>query len=168
MRKTAAAAALFGAALIFSLPVAQALDVSSSSSHSLVDCDDLRRGSLDAQARYIQIAQPRQDPGKTFDDAVSSCLDFITGFQISIPSMWDGILAAMAKQLMQRVCQTARGQFDKAVGDAMQSVNGTAGQIPGVGISTSGSAGVNVQGDNGTMVQNTANKAVDRFVNILK
>lgn len=167
MRKTAAAAALFGAVLIFSLPVAQALDVSSSSSHSLVDCDDLRRGSLDAQARYIQIAQPRQDPGKTFDDAVSSCLDFITGFQISIPSMWDGILAAMAKQLMQRVCQTARGQFDKAVGDAMQSVGGAAGQIPGVGISTGGN-GVNVQGDNGTMMQNTANKAVDRFVNILK
>lgn len=152
---------------VLALP-ALALDVSSSSSHSLVDCDDLRRGSLDAQARYIQIAQPRQDPGKTFDDAVSSCLDFITGFQISIPSMWDGVLAAMAKQLMQRVCQTARGQFDKAVGDAMQSANGTAGQIPGVGISTSGNAGVNVQGDNGTMVQNTANKAVDRFVNILK
>lgn len=152
---------------VLALP-ALALDVSSSSSHSLVDCNDLRQGSLDAQARYIQIAQPRQDPGKTFDDAVSSCLDFITGFQVSIPSMWDGILAAMAQQLMKRGCQAARGQFDKAVGDAMQSVNGTAGQVPGVGISTGGNAGVNVQGDNGTVMQNMANTAVDRVINILK
>ncbi|HUX62235.1 hypothetical protein [Sulfuricella sp.] len=164
MRNAAAALIVI---LIFSPPVL-ALDVSSSSSRSLVDCNDLAQGSRDAQLRYVQTYQPRQDPGKTFDDAISSCLDFITGFQVSIPSMWDGILAAMAKQLMQRVCQTARGQFDKAVGDAMQSVNGNVGMIPGVGVSTSSQVGVSVQGDNGTMMQNTANKAVDRVVNILK
>lgn len=135
---------------------------------SLVNCDDLARASRDAQLRYVQIYQPRQDPGKTFDDAVSSCLDFITGFQVSIPTMWDGILAAMAKQLMQRVCQTARGQFDKAVGDAMQSVNGSVGQIPGVGVSTTSQAGVSVQGDNGSVMQGTASNAVDRVINILQ
>lgn len=135
---------------------------------SLVDCDQLRQGSLNAQARYIQIYQPRQDPGKTFDDAVSSCLDFITGFQVSIPTMWDGMLSAMAKQLMQRGCQAARGQFDKAVGDAMQSVNGSVGQIPGVGISTTSQAGVSVQGDNGSVMQGTASNAVDRVINILR
>lgn len=161
------AAALLSAILIFSPPVAHALDVSSSSSYSLVDCDDLRRGSTDTQKKYLEAYMPRQDPVKTFDDAVSPCLNFITGFQVGIPSMWDGILAAMAKQLMQRVCQTARGQFDKAVGDAMQSVGGAAGQITGVGISTGGN-GVNVQGDNGTMMQNTASKAVDRVINIIK
>lgn len=155
------------AVLIFSPSLALALDVSSTSSRSLVDCNDLAQGARDAQLRYVQTYQPRQDPGKTFDDAVSSCLDFITGFQISIPSMWDGILSSMTKQLMQRGCQAARGQFDKAVGDAMQSVSGIAGQVPGVGIRTGGS-GVSVQGDNGTLMKNTANTAVDRVINIIK
>ncbi|MHB1620537.1 MAG: hypothetical protein ACYCTY_11255 [Sulfuricella sp.] len=162
------AAALLGAVLIFSQPVV-ALDMSSSASRSLVDCDDLRRGSTDAQKKYLDAYTLRQDPVKTFDDAVSSCLDFITGFQVGIPSMWDGMLSAMAKQLMQRGCQTARGQFDKAVGDAMQSVNGSVGLIPGVGVSTSSSqAGVHVQNDGGTTVQNAASNAVDRAINFIK
>lgn len=163
-----AAAALLSAILIFSPPVIHALDVSSSSSYSLVDCDDLHRGSTDAQKKFLDAYTPRQDPVKTFDDAVSSCLDFITGFQVGIPSMWDGMLAAMIKQLMQRGCQAARGQFDKAVGDAMQSVNGGVGMIPGVSVGTSSQAGVSVREDNGTMMQNTANKAVDRVVNTIK
>lgn len=143
-----------------------ALDASSAQAY----CDEVKKAGQAAQLRYIQTYQPRQDPGKTFDDAVSSCLDFITGFQVGIPSIWDGMLSAMAKQLMQRVCQTARGQFDKAVGDATQSVNGSVGLIPGVSVSTSSQAGagVNVQGDNGSMMQNTANKAVDRVINIIK
>lgn len=161
--KRKCAAVLVAVMLVQAAPT-WALDAASAQAY----CDEVKKAAQDAQLRYIQTYQPRQDPGKTFDDAVSSCLDFITGFQVSIPSMWDGILAAMAKQLMQRVCQTARGQFDKAVGDAMQSVNGGVGMIPGVGVSTSSQAGIGVQGDNGSMMQNTANRAVDRVVNITR
>jgi hypothetical protein len=138
------------------------------SSHSLVDCNNLAQESYDGRLRYLKAHQLRQDPGKTFDDAVSSCLDFITGFQVGIPTMWDGMLAAMIKQLMQRGCQAARGQFDKAVNDAMQSVNGGVGMIPGVSVGTSSQAGVSVRGDNGSMMQSTANKVVDRVVNTIK
>lgn len=166
MRNTAAV--LLGAALIFSPPAALALNVASSTSHNLVDCDDIRRGSTDAQKKYLDAYTPRQDPGKTFDDAISSCLVFITGFQVGIPSMWDGMLSAMAKQMMQRVCQTARGQFDKAVGDATQSVNGSVGLIPGVSVSTSSQGGVHVQSDGGRTVQNAASNVVDRVINFIK
>ncbi|CAG9169665.1 hypothetical protein [Cupriavidus pinatubonensis] len=139
-------------------------------------CDDVKKAALDAQTKYIQTYQPRNDPGKTFDDATSACLDFITSFQVSIPSIWDGMLAAMAKQLLQRACQAARSQFDKAVNDATQSVNGVVGQVPGVGVSvgTSGNAGNgpgvggSVKTDGGSMMQSTATTAVDRVVNVLK
>lgn len=139
-------------------------------------CDDVKKAAQDAQMKYIQTFQPRTDPGKTFDDATTSCLDFITNFQVSIPSLWDGILMGMAKQLLQRACQAARSQFDKAVNDATQSVNGVVGQVPGVGVSvgTSGNGGngIGVSGsvktDGGSMMQNTATNAVDRVVNVLK
>lgn len=160
--KRKCAAVLVAVMLVQAAPT-WALDSASAQAY----CDEVKKAAQDAQLRYLQNYQPRQDPGKTFDDAISSCLDFISGFQVSIPSMWDGILAAMAKQLLQRVCQTARGQFDKAVGDAMQSVNGGVG-MPGVGVSTSSQAGIGVQGDNGSMMQNTANRAVDRVVNITR
>ncbi len=141
------------------------------------DCDEIKKAGKEAQLRYVQTFQPKQDPGKTFDDAISSCLDFITNFKISIPSMWDGMLEAMAKALMQRACQTARAQFDKAVGDATQSVNETVGTVPGVEVSTSTTSsqsgsgpgvGTTVQGDNGSTVRDTANRSVDRVVNGLK
>lgn len=161
--KRKCAAVLTAVMLAHAAPI-WALDTASAQAY----CDAVKKAGQDAQLRYIQTYQPRQDPGKTFDDAVSSCLDFITGFQVSIPTMWDGILAAMAKQLMQRVCQTARGQFDKAVGDAMQSVNGTAGMIPGVGVNTTSQTGVSVQGDNGSLLQNTTSNAVDRVINTIR
>ncbi|KAG0186589.1 hypothetical protein DFQ28_007594 [Apophysomyces sp. BC1034] len=146
-----------------------ALDVQSVQAY----CDDVKRAAQDAQARHIQTYQPRTDPGKTFDDATSSCLDFLTNFQVSIPSLWDGILTAMAKQLLQRACQAARSQFDKAVNDATQSVNGVVGQVPGAGISigTQGNAGNgpgvtgSINTDGGSTMRNTATTAVDRVIN---
>lgn len=139
-------------------------------------CDEIKQAAQDAQTKYIQIYQPRQDPGKTFDDATTACLDFITSFQVNIPSIWDGVVMGMAKQLLQRACQAARSQFDKAVNDAVQSVNGTVSQVPGASVSTStqtgGGTGVGVSGsvktDGGSTMQNTANTAVDRVINFLK
>lgn len=132
------------------------------------DCDGVSQAVRDEQNLFMKDAIPLQDPVKTFDDATSSCLDFIVGFQIGIPSLWDGLLSGMAKLLMQRVCQTARAQFDKAVGDAMQSVNGVVGQVPGVGVSTSSQGGSHVQSDGGTTMKNTVNNAVDRVINFVR
>lgn len=146
---------------------AWALDPSSAQAY----CDDVKKAAQNAQTKYIQIYQPRVDPGKTFDDATSSCLGFISNFNVSIPTMWDGILGNMATQLMQRACQAAQQQFNKAVNDATQSVNGTVNQVPGanVGVQTgTGNYGVSVSGDNGSTMQNTATTAVDRVINFLK
>lgn len=160
------AVALF---LIFSPPVALALDQPSVQ----VYCDNVKKAALEAQARYIQTAQPRQDPVQTFDDSVSSCLGDISGIQLSIPSVFDALLSTLGKQLTNRICQAARNQFNKAVGDAMQSVNGavggaTGGAIPGVGVSTSTAPGVSVQNDGGAAMKNTATTAVDRVMNTLR
>ncbi len=148
-------------------------------------CDEVKKASLDAQTRYIQAYQPRVDPGKTFDDATSSCLDFISnfniGFSFNIPSLGDisGLLQQMAQKLLQRACQAAQQQFSKAVSDAQQSVGGglnSVNQVPGVnvGVQTgnSGGQGMNVTGvirdDGGSTLKNTATTAVDRVVNFLK
>jgi hypothetical protein len=157
------------ASILMAIMLAQATPTWALSAASVpCDSEEIRKAVMDEQSLFIQTAKPLQDPVKIFDDATGSCLDFIMGFQIGIPSMWDGLLAAMIKQLMQRVCQAARGQFDRAVNDAMQSVNGTVGQIPGVTVSTSPQTGINVQGDGGTTMQNTAGNAVNRVINFLK
>lgn len=170
MRRNVAMLVL-AAMLVQSTPV-WALDPQSVQAY----CDEVKQAAQNAQAKYIQIYQPKQDPGKTFDDATTSCLDFITSFQVSIPSIWDGIIMGMAKQLLQRACQAARGQFDKAVNDAVQSVNGTIGQVPGVSVSantqTGGGTGIGVSGavktDGGSTMQNAANTTIDRVINFLK
>lgn len=157
------------------LPV-WAMDTPTSPARSLVDCDDLSRGALDAQARYIQTYTPRVDPVKTFDDATGACLEFIsnfsTGFSFTIPSLGDidALLRNMASKLLLRACQGATAQFSKAVNDASQSVSGAVGQIPGVsgGISTAGTSGVTVRDDGGTTVRRAADGAVDRVINFLK
>lgn len=139
-------------------------------------CDDIKKAAQDAQTRYIQAYQPRTDPGKTFDDATSSCLDFITNFQIGIPSLWDGILQKVAQQILQRACQAARSQFDKAVNDATQSVNGVVGQVPGVsvgvGTQSGGGSGLGINttvtNDGGATAGNAATSTVDRLFNVLR
>jgi hypothetical protein len=181
MMRSKALVALVGAALIFSPPVALALDVGSSAGRSLVDCDDLRRGATEAQARYVHTYTPRVDPVKTFDDATGSCLEFISmfdiGFSFTIPSIGDldALLRSMAMKLLQRACQAATQQFNRAVNDAVQSVNAplaqVAGNVPGVsgGISTgSGSAGVTIKDDGGSTVRNTINNATDRVINFVR
>lgn len=177
--------ALLCALLILSPPVALALDVGSSGAQSLVDCDELGRGAREAQTRYVQINTPRTDPVKVFDDATGACLDFIMmfdiGFSLTIPSIGDldALLRSMATKLLQRACQAATAQFNKAVGDALASVNaplGTLNSIPGVNIGVSAGsgsgAGVNlntsVQSDGGSTVRRAADNAVNRVVGLIK
>ena len=172
------AIAVMGAALL-APSVSHAVDPQSVQAY----CDDVKKSAQDAQLRYIQTYQPRVDPGKTFDDATSSCLDFINkfniGFSFNIPSLGDiqGILQQAAQQLLQRTCQAAQQQFNKAVTDAQQSVGqATSGvnQLPGVnvGLQTGSAypAGVStvIKTDNGSAVQKAATTTVDRIINILK
>lgn len=169
-----AVAALLSAALIVSTPAASA--------PSLVDCDDLRRGATEAQARYIQTYTPRVDPVKTFDDATGACLEFIStfdvGFTFNIPSLGDldAFLRNMAIKLLQRACQSATQQFNRAVNDAVQSVAGNTvlNNIPLVsggittGTSSSASGGIAVRDDGGSAARRAADSAVDRVINFVR
>lgn len=146
-------------------------------------CDEVKQAAQNAQAKYIQIYQPKQDPGKTFEDATTACLEFINnfniGFSFQIPSIGDiqGILQRMGQQLLIRACQAAKDQFNKAVNDAMQSVNGQLGdlnQVPGVnvGVQTGAGSGPGVsaelKNDGGSTLGSAAQNAVDRVINFLK
>ncbi len=146
---------------------------------SLVDCDDLRRGATEAQARYVQINTPRVDPVKTFDDATGSCLDFISmfdiGFSFTIPGIGDldALLRSMAAKLLQRACQAATQQFNRAVNDAVQGAG--LSNVPfasgGVTTSTSGAGvtgNVTIKDDGGSTVRNALDNATDRVINFLR
>lgn len=168
---TRALLAILTASLLVSAPATAA--------QSLVDCDDLRRGATDAQARYVQINTPRVDPVKTFDDATGSCLEFISmfdiGFSFTIPSIGDldALLRSMAAKLLQRACQAATQQFNRAVNDAVQGAG--LSNVPfasgGVTTSTNGTGvtgGVTVKDDGGSTVRNAVNNATDRVINFLR
>lgn len=148
-----------------------ALDAASAQAY----CDEVKKAGQDAQLRYVQTYQPRVDPVKTFDDATGSCLEFISmfdvGFSFTIPSLGDidAFLRNMAMKLLQRACQPAQAQFNRAVNDAVQSVtNGTGlSNVPGVSTSVS-SSGVNINANGNSVLQQTTQNAVDRVVNTLK
>lgn len=146
-------------------------------------CDEVKKAAQDAQLRYIQTYQPRVDPVKTFDDATGSCLEFISmfdiGFSFTIPSLGDidALLRNMAMKLLQRACQAATQQFNRAVNDAVQSVTGGTGlnDIPfvsgGVTTGTGGTGvtgGVTVKSDGGSTVRRTVENATDRVINFVK
>lgn len=139
-------------------------------SSALVDCQSVRDAAAAAQRRYIQIYQPQTDPTKTFDQA-SSCVSTISNINIGIPSIWDGVLQGVANQVLNRACQAAQAQYNKAVNDAMQSVNGSIGQIPGAGVSAQygGQAGTapstTVTTDNGAAMKGATTRSVDRVIN---
>jgi len=172
------AAAIIGMALL--CPTAsQAVDPQSVQAY----CDDIKKSAQDAQLRYIQTYQPRVDPGKTFEDATTSCLDFINkfnvGFNFNIPSLGDigAMLQQAAQQMLQKTCQAAAQQFNKAVSDAQQSVGqATTGvnQLPGVnvGMQTGSNlpSGVStvIKTDGGTAAQQATTKTIDRIINFLK
>lgn len=168
---TRALLAILTASLLVSAPATAA--------QSLVDCDDLRRGATEAQARYVQINTPRVDPVKTFDDATGSCLEFISmfdiGFSFTIPSIGDldALLRSMAAKLLQRACQAATQQFNRAVNDAVQGAG--LSNVPfasgGVTTSTSGTGvtgGVTIKDDGGSTVRNAVDNATDRVINFLR
>ena len=150
---------------------------STDAASALVDCDALTKAAKDAQLKDIAIHTPRVNPVQTFDDAISSCLDNISRFDMGLrmPGLGDldALLTDMAAKLMQRACQTATNQFNTAVNDAKNSVNGVAAGATG-GIVTSpvltgynGTGVGTVSSDNGTTVKNTVNNATNRVINTL-
>lgn len=138
---------------------------------ALADCQSVKDAAAAAQRHYIQVHQPQTDPTKTFDNATTACVSTIQNVSISIPSLWDGALKGLANQVLNRACQAAQGQYNKAVNDAMQSVNGTIDQIPGASVSTQygGQVGAapttTVTTDNGAAMKGAATRSVDRVIN---
>lgn len=139
-------------------------------------CDAVKQASIDAQNRYIQIHTPHVNPVQTFDDAISSCLDNISKFDLGLrlPGLGDleALLNDMIKKLMQRACQSATGQFDRAVNDATQTVNGsvagaTGGVVAGPVTTGHGGTGATVTNDNGSAVRGTVETATDRVINFM-
>ncbi|KLA50857.1 hypothetical protein LN565_00765 [Xanthomonas euvesicatoria pv. euvesicatoria] len=145
MSRKIALAPLLGALLLTS-GTASAIDAASVQAY----CDQVRQSAQQAKQRHVQIFAPRQDPGKTFDDATQSCLDGIMSyksmFQFKMPSLGDvqGILSQMAKEMLNKQCQAARAQFDRAVQDAVSTVNQSTNQLPGVDVDVSTGSGVTV------------------------
>ncbi|MCD0260742.1 hypothetical protein [Xanthomonas campestris] len=146
MSRKIALAPLLGALLLTS-GTASAIDAASVQAY----CDQVRQSAQQAKQRHVQIFAPRQDPGKTFDDATQSCLDGIMSyksmFQFKMPSLGDvqGILSQMAKEMLNKQCQAARAQFDRAVQDAVSTVNQSTNQLPGLDVDVSTGSGVTVK-----------------------
>ncbi len=163
---------IFVTLLVLAVSTSPALAFDRSS--ALVDCQSIKDAATAAQHRYVQIYQPQIDPTKTFDDATASCVSTIQNVNLSIPSIWDGVLQGVANQVLNRACQAAQAQYNKAVNDAMQSVNGTLGQIPGAGVSAQygGQPGTSpsttVTTDNGAAMKGAATKSVDRVINFFQ
>ncbi|GIK11112.1 MAG: hypothetical protein BroJett001_31780 [Chloroflexota bacterium] len=130
-----------------------------------------------ARAKYVQAFTPRVDPVQSFAVSTDACLaaitDFDVGIVLEIPNIdLDAILKNMAKQLLQRACQAATAQFNRAVGDALQAVNmplADVASVPGfsAGIST-GSAGVTIRDDGGATARRAADGTVDRIINLFR
>lgn len=137
------------------------------------DCDAVKQASVDAQNRYIQIHTPQANPVQVFDDAVSSCLDNISKFDLGLklPGLPD--LDKLLAALLQRVCQSATGQFNTAVNNARNTVNGAASTATGgmvsspVSTGNSGTGVGTVSTDNGSTISNTVNTATNRIFNKL-
>ncbi|UXF74692.1 hypothetical protein K7574_21020 (plasmid) [Stenotrophomonas maltophilia] len=150
MSRKIALAPLLGALLLTS-GTASAIDAASVQAY----CDQVRQSAQQAKQRHVQIYAPRQDPGKTFDDATQSCLDGIMSyksmFQFKMPSLGDvqGILQQMAKDMLNKQCQAARAQFDRAVQDAVSTVNQSTNQVPGLDVGVSTGSGVTVKPQDG-------------------
>lgn len=178
-------AAVLAAVMLAHAAPTWALDAASAQAY----CDQVKQAAQDAQLRYVQTYQPRVAPVQTFDDAVGSCLEFISlfdiGFSFTIPSLGDidAFLRNMAMKLLLRACQAATAQFNKAVNDAVKTVtdpiNSTLSplnSVPGVsaGMTTNASSGVGlntgvtVGGSGGSTVTQAVQNATDRVINFVK
>lgn len=170
--------AVLAASLIFPPPVL-ALSVDAG------DCKSIEQEAARARAKYVQAYTPRVDPVKTFDDATGSCLEFISmfdiGFTFQIPSIGDidALLRGMAMKLLQRACQAATQQFNRAVSDAVSAVNAPlagVADVPGfsAGISTGTSGGSirdgggSIRDGGGSTVRQATDNAVDRIINFMR
>lgn len=178
MKTPKSGAAAFVAALIVSSQ-AMALDAESVKAY----CDEVSKAAVTAKSNYLATYQPKQDPGKVFENAINSCLDQISkysvGFNFSSPNMAaiQKMMEQMAAQLIQKACQSAQDQFNKAVNEAKQTVNGTLSPVNDVPLvnanmtsSTSGTGGVstNVTNTSQSTVNSTSNSWTNRVFNYFK
>lgn len=145
-RGMACSAAL--ACLLLASGQARATDPSTTQAY----CDQVQQAALQAEQRYVSTFTPHQDPGQTFDDATRACLSgilaFPSAFHFTLPTMagMEQILEQMGKQLMLQACQAAADQYNRAVQDALNTVNNgvnTVNQATGVpGVGNVGGVGV--------------------------
>lgn len=165
-------------ALVILLGVLAAMPAMALTFDASVCRSEFEQEAARARSKYVQAYTPRTDPVKTFDDATGSCLEFISmfdiGFSFTIPSLGDidALLRSMAMKLLQRACQTATQQFNRAVNDAVQSVNAPLADVASVpgfsaGVSTS-TPGVTIRDDGGSTAQRAADSAVDRVINLFR
>lgn len=143
MWREIACAALLGMLLLAS-GRARAMDATTTQAY----CNQVQQAALDAQKRYVTTFTPHQDPGQTFDDATRACLSgilaFPSSFQFTLPTMAgvEQILEQMAKHLMLQACQAAADQYNRAVSDALNTVNSDVNTINQTGqVSGAGSVG---------------------------
>lgn len=124
--RTKALAACLAVGFAGAVPTAHALSAQDTQAY----CDAVKEASKSAKVRYVKSFTPRLDPGKAFDNATKGCLDGILNmqaiFQLRIPSIGDvqGMLKQLAGALLNAVCVAAQQEFDNAVQDALDTVNG--------------------------------------------
>ncbi|MEJ7746815.1 MAG: hypothetical protein WKF61_08695 [Luteimonas sp.] len=92
-------------------------------------CDEMTKSAEEARKGMIEIGMPKQDPGKTFENATKSCLsniakykDIFTFKSVSGAAIQQ-FITQMATQMMESYCQAATAEFDRLVQDAMSQVN---------------------------------------------
>lgn len=118
---------------------AHALDAASVQAY----CEAVKQAAKDAQKKYLGLFTPKVSPQDVFDRAVKVCSEYITkfdgGFKLSIPSLGDiqGMLEREAEKLLRQACQAAQDQFNRALDDAVRTVNEAGApvtQVPGVNV----------------------------------
>ncbi len=137
---------MLGAALIAPMPT-----MAMTPEEAQKACNDLNKAAQESAKKMLQTGLPKQDPGKTFTNAVRSCLGNIAQFK-DIYVFKQSITGAgiqeyikkMATDMMNQYCQAATDEFNRRVQEALADVNDEAadyGYQVGVG-GGNGSGGV--------------------------
>lgn len=119
-------------------------------------CDDLNKAAQDSAKKMLQTGLPKQDPGKTFTNAVRSCLGNIAQFkdiyvfkQSATGAGIQEYIKKMATDMMNQYCQAATDEFNRRVQEALADVNDEAGDYGyqvGVGGGSGGAGGTSFGG----------------------
>lgn len=90
-------------------------------------CNNIKTAAKTAQSKYITNRTPSKSPTEVFEDSVTSCMTDIAnmGINLSLPGVADGLLEKLFKQLIQKACAAAKGQYESAVSEAQNTVNAT-------------------------------------------